>query len=133
MGHVDIVRNLYSAFKDRDSQKILTLFDPQITWIQNEGFPGGGGTHVGAESVVNDVFSKFRADWEHWQAIAHRYLDAGDAVVALGEYQGTYRKTGKSMKAAFSHVYWIENARIIRFEQYTDTAVIALAMDHDEA
>lgn len=131
MGNVDIVRNLYTAFKDRDSEKILALFDPDIVWVQNEGFPGGG-THVGAKSVVNDVFSKFRVDWEHWQAIVHRYLDAGDAVIALGKYQGTNRKTGKSMTAAFSHIYWIRNSLIIHFEQYTDTAIITRAMDHDE-
>jgi ketosteroid isomerase-like protein len=29
--------------------------------------------------------------------------------------------------AAFAHVYWLEKSRIVRFEQYADTAKIAEA------
>ena len=60
-----------------------------------------------------------------------RWLNAGDSVVALGAYRGTCRKTGKSMQAAFAHVYWLEKGRIVRFEQYADTAKIAEACADD--
>lgn len=124
---VEIVQNLYEAFATRDRDRILEIFDPEIEWIQNEGFPRGG-RHVGAEVVLNDVFAKFKVDWETWQAVVERWLDAGETIVALGEYRGTHKETGRSMKAAFAHVYWLRSGRIVRFEQYADTLKVAEAM-----
>ncbi len=124
MSNLEIVKRLYTAFRQRDTNTILELFDPQIEWIQNEGFPGGG-RHVGSDAVINDVFAKFRHDWETWQVVVDEWLDAGDTIIALGEYRGTHKSTSKSMTAAFAHVYKLKNSRIVRFQQYTDTLKIA--------
>nr|EES53253.1 MAG: Ketosteroid isomerase-related protein-like protein [Leptospirillum ferrodiazotrophum] len=130
MKNLETVQRLYDAFATRDRETILEIFDPEIVWIQNEGFPGGG-THVGAESVLRDVFAPFRLHWESWEAVVSQWLDAGEAVVALGEYRGVYKATGKSMQSAFAHVYWIRDRRIVRFQQYTDTLMVARAMSRD--
>ena len=129
MQNVNIVRNLYGAFAARDQKAILEIFDPNIVWIQNKGFPGGG-THIGAERVLKDVFEPFRIQWDSWEAIVSVWLDAGEAVVALGEYRGVNKTTGKSMNAAFAHVYWIRDSRIVRFQQYADTLMVSRSMDH---
>lgn len=121
------VQSLYQAFAARDRARILELFHPEIEWIQNDGFPNGG-RHVGATTVLDEVFARFRTEWESWQAVVDRWLDAGEAVVALGEYLGTHKVTGKSMRAAFAHVYWVREGRIVRFEQYTDTLRVAEAI-----
>lgn len=127
MTNLETVKSLYEAFAARDRERILTIFHPRIEWIQNEGFPGGG-RHVGAEAVLDDVFAKFRQEWEVWRADVREFLDAGDAIVALGEYHGTHKATGKSMTAAFAHVYRVQDGRIVHFEQYTDTRKVAEAM-----
>ena len=130
MKNPEIVQKLYDAFSVRDREAILEIFDPEIVWIQNAGFPGGG-THIGAEIVLKDVFKPFRVEWESWEAIVTQWLDAGESVVALGEYRGVNKATGKSMRSAFAHVYWIQDRRIVRFQQYTDTLMVARAMNHD--
>lgn len=127
MNNLATVQSLYDAFGRRDWRTIRELFAPDIEWIQNEGFPGGG-RHVGADVVLNDVFGKFRAEWTSWQAVVHEWLDAGKTIVALGEYRGTHRVTGKSTVAAFAHVYVLREGRITRFRQFTDTAKIRDAM-----
>ena len=127
MTNLEIVQRMYAAFGNRDRDTILELFDPQIEWVQNEGFPGGG-RHVGAEAVLNDVFAKFRLEWAVWQAVVSDWIDAGNTIVAIGEYRGTYKATGRSMKAAFAGVYRVRDGRIVSFHQYTDTAMIAGAM-----
>ncbi|KAF3887459.1 MULTISPECIES: nuclear transport factor 2 family protein [Nostocales] len=127
MNNLEIVKRLYTAFAERDTNTILELFDPKIEWIQNEGFPQGG-KHIGSDAVINDVFAKFRKDWEIWQAVVDEWLSAGDTIIALGEYRGIHKSTGKSMTAAFAHVYKLKNSRIVRFQQYTDTLKIAEAM-----
>jgi uncharacterized protein len=127
VSNLEIVKRLYTAFQKRDIKTVLEIFDPQIEWIQNEGFPGGG-RHIGAETVLKNVFAKFRLDWDDWQAVVEEWLDAGDIIVALGEYRGTYKSTGKSTTAAFAHVYKFKNGRIFKFQQYTDTFKVAEAM-----
>jgi ketosteroid isomerase-like protein len=121
------VQTLYQAFAARDRARILELFDPEIEWIQNDGFPNGG-RHVGATLVLDEVLARLRSEWDGWQVRVDRWLDAGEAIVALGAYHGTHKETGKSMRAAFAHVYWVKEARIVRFEQYTDTLQLAEAM-----
>jgi uncharacterized protein len=127
MSNLDIVKRLYTAFSERDQNSILQIFDPNIEWIQNEGFPGGG-RYFGVDAILNDVFAKFRSEWETWQAVVEEWLDAGDTIIALGEYRGTYKSTGKSTKAAFAHVYRLKDNRIVKFQQYTDTLKVAEAM-----
>ncbi len=127
MNNLAIVQSLYDACGRRDWEMIRNLFAPDIEWIQNEGFPGGG-RRVGADAVLNDVLGKFRAEWKSWQAVVTEWLDASHAVVALGEYRATHRVTGKSAVAAFAHVYEVREGRITRFRQFTDTAMIRTAL-----
>ncbi|HEY3567967.1 MAG TPA: nuclear transport factor 2 family protein [Thermoanaerobaculia bacterium] len=130
MSNLEVVQSLYKALQDGDEDLILGVLHPEVEWIQNEGFPDGG-SYVGAETVLSEVFLRLAEDWDGWEAGVGRWLNAGDSVVALGAYRGTCRRTGKSMQAAFAHVYWLEKSRIVRFEQYADTAKIAEACEDD--
>lgn len=126
LSNLEVVQSFYNALRDGDEDLILGILHPEVEWVQNEGFPDGG-SYVGAETVLNEVFLRLGEEWEGWQAAVGRWLNAGDSIVALGAYRGTFRETGKSMQAAFAHVYWLEKGRIVRFEQYADTAKIAEA------
>ncbi len=124
--NLEIVQSLYQAFAEQDREQILAIFDPGIEWIQSEGFPGGG-RYVGAEAVMDGVFGRLAREWEGWGAEVGRWLDAGESIVALGEYHGTNRATGRAMTAAFAHVLWLREGRVVRFEQYADTATVVAA------
>ena len=127
MTGVEIVQRLYDAFRARDEETIRAIFHPEIVWRQIEGFPGGG-THVGADAIFENVFRRFRREWSSWAANVDEFLDAGDTVVALGRYEGVHGTTGKGVSAAFAHVYRVTDGRITAFDQYTDTLAIARAV-----
>lgn len=126
MSNVETVQTLYEAFAAKDLETIRKIMHPEIEWFQMDGFPMGG-RHVGIENVFTEVFAQFRVDWDRWGAIVDEYLDAGDTVVALGYYTGTYKHTGKSMRAAFAHCYTLRGGQIVKFVQYTDTLKVAQA------
>lgn len=128
-GNVSLVQSLYTAFALRDRERILAILHPDIEWIQNDGFPGGG-LHKGAVHVLDDVLSQFRRDWDHWRARVTEWHDAGDTIIAIGVYEGTNKATGKQLSAAFSHVYSVAYGRIVRFRQFTDTALVRAAIKH---
>lgn len=127
MTNREISKQLYSAFATGDRATVLTLLHPDIVWIQNEGFPHGG-THTGTTAVLEDVLAPLRGEWSAWRAEVTEWLDAGEAVIALGEYRGTHAVTGRSMRAAFAHVLRIDSGRIIRFQQFADTHQVHTAL-----
>lgn len=124
---LELVRGLYAAFAARDRERILAILHPNIEWIQNDGFPGGG-LHKGAVHVLDDVLSQFRRDWENWRARVTEWHDAGGTILAIGVYEGTNKATGKPLSAAFAHAYDVKHGRIVRFRQFTDTYLVHQAI-----
>lgn len=121
------VRALYDAFARQETNTIRQILDPPIEWIQMDGFPMGG-HHHGVEAVLTEVFATFRKHWSDWAAVPDSYLEAGEVVIVLGHYVGTGKRTGKSIRAAFAHLYTVHDDRIIKFVQYTDTLRVAEAL-----
>lgn len=124
---IELVKTLYQLFAQKDMEAIKEILHPQVVWQQMRGFPGGG-SHLGADVVIELVFGGFGKDWEVWKAQVDRYLETSDGVLVMGSYSGTYKSTGKSMQAAFACEYLVEEGKITAFQQYTDTFLIAQAM-----
>lgn len=127
MSNVDLVRGIYQAFAKGDVPAVLGALDPQVDWNESERFPYGG-KFIGTQDVLNRVFVPLATEWEGYKAEPEQFLDAGDAVVALGWYSGKYRRTGRSFRAKFAHVFWIKSGKVQRYQQYTDTALVLEAM-----
>ncbi len=126
-GHSDTIANLYAAFGRGDVPSVLAAFAANISWTEAEGFPYGG-TYVGPDAVLQNVFAKLGSEWNGYAAVPHEFVASGDTVVALGEYSGTYKATGKNFKAPFAHVWKFDGGRIVSFTQHTDTAVVQRAL-----
>lgn len=124
MANREIIEKLYQDFSTGDIPSVLGAFAPDMSWTEAEGFMYGG-TYVGPNAVLENVFMKLGTEWEGFAAIPEQIVDGGETIVVLGNYSGKYLKTGKSMKAAFAHVWTVENGKITEFVQYTDTLVIA--------
>ena len=126
-GHSDTIANLYEAFARGDVPTVLSALSPNISWTEAEGFPYGG-TYVGHDAVLENVFAKLGSEWDGYAAVPHELIASADTVVALGEYSGTYKATGKSFKAPFVHVWKFGGDHVVSFRQHTDTAVVQRAL-----
>ena len=123
----EIIRGLYTAFANGDVPGVLGALDKDIQWTEAEGFPYGG-TYVGPDAVLANVFAKLGSEWNGFSAVPHSFVAEGDTVVALGEYGGTYAATGRRFSAPFAHVWTLGDGKIVRFQQYTDTALAQAAV-----
>jgi ketosteroid isomerase-like protein len=121
-GNLDVVRGAYQAFASGDIPSVLSVFSPAIHWTEAEGGPYGG-VFIGPNAVLENVFMKLGGEWDGFSAIPLEFVADGQTVVALGEYSGTYKATGKSFKAPFAHVWKFADGKATSFHQYTDTAV----------
>lgn len=127
MSNVELIRNLYSAFAQGDVPAVLGAMDAGIEWTEAEGFPYGG-TYTGANAILENVFMKLGSEWEGFSAVPGEFLDAGDNIVALGNYSGKYNTSGKNMKVPFAHVWTLRDGKIVKFVQYTDTLKVSEAL-----
>ena len=125
--HSETLAALYAAFARGDVPTVLAALGPSVSWTEAEGFPYGG-RYVGADAVLQNVFMKLATEWEGYAVVPHEYVESSDTVVALGEYSGTFKATGKSFRAPFAHVWKFAGDRITSFHQHTDTAVVQRAL-----
>ena len=91
------------------------------------GFPHGG-TRVGHVAVFERVFPALMRDFDRWDLEVDRVLDTGAVVVGLGRYRGRARATRRRFVAEFVHIFRVRAGRIVRVQQFTDTALIVRAL-----
>ena len=125
--NTDLVRSFYAALGRGDVPGLLALLHPRLEWTEAEGFPYYSGTWRQPDDVVTKLVAPLMRDWEDFSAVADDFIAEGDRVVSLGAYAGRNRATGKTMRAAFAHVWRIADGKLQRFDMYTDTLLVVQA------
>ena len=123
----EIVKAHYDANDRRDMDGMLADIASDCRWTEMDGFPCAG-TYVGPQEVFKNVFVSLGEQFNSYTFMLERLLDAGDDVIAIGDYTATHRKTGKPFKARAVHVWGVADDKIRRFEQFTDTLRVVEAM-----
>ncbi|WP_017299613.1 nuclear transport factor 2 family protein [Nodosilinea nodulosa] len=123
MNNVEVIRELYRAFRDRDYDVFPSITTPDLEWIQNEGFPGGA-TYRGAAEVIEGVFQANSNSWAGFAYQIEEFLDAGDSIIVLGRYTGQNTVSGKPLSAAAAHIYDLRDGKVCRFRMFADTKTI---------
>ena len=123
----EVVKSHYDANDRRDIAGMLADITPETEWIEMAGFPCAG-TYLGPDAIVKNVFMALGAMFDDYTFTLERLLDAGNDVVAIGTYTARHKKTGKALKARVVHVWKVEDGKVKRFEQFTDTLLVAQAM-----
>ena len=128
--NVALIQGLYAAFKAGDVPDVLARMSPDIVWNEAENFPyADGNPYWGPEAILTGVFARLGTEWDGFAAIPDEFLDAGDTVVVLGRYHGTYKATGRALDAQLVHVWRVADGKAVGFQQYTDTLQSALVTD----
>jgi ketosteroid isomerase-like protein len=125
--NLDLIRATYEGSSDENGRNLLAVLAPDTAWTEAEGFPYAG-TYVGPQAIVAGVFRRLATEWIGYRADVHTYLEDGDHVAAFGAYSGTYKATGRSMRAAFAHLYKLRDGKIVSMTQYVDTLVVSSAL-----
>src|SRR5215203_5592968 len=113
MSNLETIKKLYELFALGDIFTVIDSLDENIVWTQAEGHPYGG-TYIGHKAIIKNVLKKLATEWDMYRVAPDDFLDTGNRIVVLGNYSGTYKKTGKSMYVPFAHVWTIENNKATR-------------------
>jgi len=127
--NVEVIRATYEAFSKGDIPGVLGRFANEIVWNEAENFLyADRNPYVGPQAILEGVFMRIVSEWDNFKVTAESILDAGDQVVTLGFYSGTFKQTGKSVKAQMVHVWNLVDGKATSFQQYTDTKQFADAV-----
>ena len=127
--NVTLIKGIYDCFAAGDVPGVLGRMSPSIVWNEAENFPyADGNPYVGPDAIINGVFARCIGEWDGFTVAIDEILDAGDTIVAVGRYLGTYKATGKSMRTQLVHVWRIADGKAVRFQQYADTLQVARAI-----
>jgi ketosteroid isomerase-like protein len=120
--NVELVRAIYAAFAAGDVPGVVARMDPAMVWNEAEHFPyADGNPYRGPEAILTGVFARLGSEWDNFAAMPEEFLGAGETVVVLGRYRGTYKGTGRAADAQMAHVWRVADGKAVAFQQYTDT------------
>ena len=120
--NLDIIKRGYEAFGHGDMETLLGSFDDQVEWIT----PGPpelttSGRRTGRQQVA-EFFTTLNDLFEVQRFEPKEFIAQGDRVIVLGEETSRVRATGKSLDGEWVHSFTLKNGKVVRFQEYLDTA-----------
>jgi len=125
MTNLEIIKSTYEGKTSEENGKNLAKYTAgNISWTEAKGFPYAG-TYIGLDNITKNVFSRLGTEWINYKFTPEDYVAADDKVVAYGTYTGMYKLTGKAFTARVAHVWKLKDGKIISFEQFVDSKMVA--------
>ncbi|MGW2371850.1 MULTISPECIES: nuclear transport factor 2 family protein [Kitasatospora] len=123
----DVVRRQYLASARGDLAALRGTLAEDVEWTEMAGFPLAG-TYRTPKGVTANVMERLAAEWDSWTTHDDSYVVDGENVVVLARYTAVHKTTGKALAVRVAHHFVVRGGRIVRFEQFTDTALVRDAM-----
>jgi ketosteroid isomerase-like protein len=120
----NIVRAFYEAIDRGDAPAALGLMADDIEWNTMWHYKVDG---RGPQKVAEGLLAPLMAEWASFALTPSAYITEGRTVVSLGAFTGVHGGSGKSVNAAYAHVWDIDGGKIQRFRQYIDTLAVSEA------
>lgn len=127
--NVELIRSIYEAFARGDVGGVLGAMSPTIVWNEAENFAyADGNPYIGPQAVASGVFSRCISEWSGFGVKVEELLDAGDTVIMIGRYSGTFLRTGRSQHPQVVHIWRVADGKAVKFQQHVDTLHVARVM-----
>ena len=97
MSNLERLKQGYQLFAEGDIKGVLEMWNDDIVWDECEGFPfvKSGGRYEGKQAIVEGVFAHIPEYYDNFNIEITDFVDAGDKIVMVGFYTGTWKPTGK--------------------------------------
>jgi uncharacterized protein len=121
--NVELVRRLYEAVAERDSDTVLSIYHPDLEWDHTHNTEVaavmGGHTIYHGHDGLRRWSREFYEAWENVDAELEELIDAGDQVVVVLNYRGHGRVSGIEVEyTRMAGVLTIRDGQITRAEWF---------------
>jgi ketosteroid isomerase-like protein len=124
-----VVQDAYAAFGRGDIATLLSYMADDIQWqpvIGTASHVPFSGERSG-KAAVDEFFRQVMANEDFQQFEPREFVAQGDKVVAIGHYRAVSKPTGKGFESDFVMVFTLRNGKVVRFQEFTDSAGINAA------
>lgn len=129
-----IIEKAYDDFAKGDVAAVLAVLDEDIQWSEAEGNPfWQGSPALGPQQVVEQVFARVVQDYDGFTIGVDRIVGLGDTLLMEGRYTGSGKATGRPLDAQVAHVWDLRDGKVVRFQQYVDTAHLQQVLGVEDA
>lgn len=126
--NIHIVRGIYAAWP-RGIDAFAEALSPDVEWRFADNFVYGAvNPLIGREALRAGSLKALKTDWDGFDGELDELLDAGDTIIGLGHYVGTFKATGRRIRAQFAHFWTLADGKVVHWRQYVDTKQFADAM-----
>ena len=118
----EIIKKFYIAFKEKDWSTCQEMCHKDVEWITVEDISYGG-IFKGVKEIFEKYFPHMLLNFKEFHIIPNQITLLIDHVMVNGEYKGV-SKLNKGFKVPFSHIFLIQENKIIQFREFTDIEII---------
>jgi uncharacterized protein len=130
--NIDLIKRVYAAFGKGDIDTIINSLADQLVWRFDAPatIPYAGEYKTPGE-VKEGFFARLASTQKDYALKTDEFVAQDNSVIMVGSYGATVNDTGKRFELALVHVWAVENGKITRFVNFTDTAGVAQAYRKD--
>lgn len=120
--NLDVVLEIYDAFRRGDVPAVLNRLDPQAELLfEGPSAVPWTGTFHGRDGWTT-FFQTLAENLDGLRVTMEPFAAQGDNVVAVGRYQGVVKRTGKRIDSPLVHLWTIRNGLVARCVELTNSA-----------
>jgi ketosteroid isomerase-like protein len=127
MDNLQIVKEVYRLFADRDIPAVLNYFDKDIEFVRpgNADIPFAG-TFKGRDGLIK-MFTVINQSIRLKSFIPEHFFSNENMVVVIGSDTAEAIATGKSYTSTWVQAFTLKDQKIVHVQVYIDTQSIAKA------
>lgn len=124
--NLTLIDQLYQAFAKGDIPTVLGLMHEKVVWNEAEGNKyADGNPYIGPNAVLQGVFARLGAEHEYFKVKDIQLHEmSNNKVLATVRYDAKW-KDGKPYNAQAAHFWTLKNGKIVAFQQYVNTKLLA--------
>jgi ketosteroid isomerase-like protein len=122
-----LVMQAYGLYSQGDIKGVLALCSDDVCWTSAdiEQVPFSG--RYNGQYEVGEFFTSMAGTMDTVHFTPRDFIAEGDKVVVTGDARWHVKTTGAQFASEWVHVFTVRDGKVVRFEQYTDTAAAAAA------
>jgi ketosteroid isomerase-like protein len=126
--NIDLIKKLYEAFGKGDIDTIIDHLADRFVWRFDAppAIPFAGDFKT-LDEVRSGFFGSLAESQKDQALNPEEFIAQDDKVVMVGRYSGTVTATNKRIDVAVVHIFTIQNGKVTRYMNFTDSARIAEA------
>ena len=128
--NVNVVKDTYLAFRDRDIPALLNCLADDVKWFSigpPDIIPTAGPRY--GRRQVEQYFATLKEAEDVESLEPQEFIADGDKVVAIGDLQRHMASTGSVINSPWIHVFTLQKGKITEFRSFYDTAAAIAAME----